>query len=80
MKHVSILNSIVTFTLSIQIAADYAKQGYDNFTVVIQPFVSNTRADKFPIDFLSDVSDPAISYIPKRRRADIILLILTQSL
>ena len=46
---------------SIQIADDYAQQDYDNFTVVIQPFVSNTRSDKFSIDFLSDVSDYAIS-------------------
>ena len=40
----------------IQIAADYAKQDYEDFAVVIQPFVSNAKCDKFPIEFLSDVS------------------------
>ena len=39
-----------------QIASDYAQQDYQDFAVVIQPFVSNTKADKFPIEYLSDVS------------------------
>ena len=43
-------------TCSIQIAADYAKQGYEDFAVVIQPFFSTTNGDKLPIEFLSDVS------------------------
>ena len=41
----------------VQIAAYYAQQNYDDFAVVIQPFVSNAKSDKFPIDFLSNVSN-----------------------
>ena len=52
----------VSLIFSIQIAADYAQQDYDDFAVVIQLFVSNTRSDKFSIDFLSDVSDYAFGY------------------
>lgn len=40
----------------VQIAAYYAQQNYDDFAVVIQPFVSNAKSDKFPTDYLSDVS------------------------
>ena len=41
---------------NVQIAADYAKHNYQDFAVVVQPFFSNAKADKFPIEFLSDVS------------------------
>ena len=46
-------------TFSIQMGTDYAKQGYKDFTVVIQPFKSflySTNADKLWVEFLSDVS------------------------
>ena len=46
--------SILSFF--VQIAADYAHQNNDTFAVVIQPFVSNAKSDKFPTNFLSDVS------------------------
>ena len=39
----------------VQIAAYYAEQNYDDFAVVIQPFVSNAKSDKFSIDYLSNV-------------------------
>jgi hypothetical protein len=39
----------------IQIAAHYAQQNYEDFAVVIQPFVSNAKSDKFSIDYLSNV-------------------------
>ena len=38
-----------------QIAADYAKLNYQDFAVVIQPFFSNAKADRFPVEFLSNV-------------------------
>lgn len=49
-----------------QIAIDYAEKRYSDFAVVIQPFVSNSRADKFPIEFLSTVSsqNAHTRYIP----------------
>ena len=39
-----------------QIAAEYAAQPNDNFAVVVQPFVSESNADNFPVDYLSSVS------------------------
>ena len=38
-----------------QIAADYAKLNYQDFAVVIQPFFSKAKADRFPVEFLSNV-------------------------
>ena len=33
----------------------YTKQNHPDFAVVIQPFFSKAEADKFPVEFLSDV-------------------------
>ena len=57
--NIAILRLLVVIIIILyypQIASDYAQQDYQDFAVVIQPFVSNSRSDKFPIEFLSDVS------------------------
>ena len=44
--------------VKIEIAADYAKQNYPDFAVVVQPFFSKAKA---PVEFLSNVILPYLS-------------------
>ena len=46
---------LLIIIIGFKIAADYAKQNYPDFAVVVQPFFSKAKADKFPVEFLSNV-------------------------
>ena len=46
---------MVANNVFVQIAAEYASKEYEDFAVVIQPFLSKVRPDQFPVEFLSSV-------------------------
>ena len=54
-KHNVVCDHIIFTIIGFKIAADYAKHNYPDFAVVVQPFFSKAKADKFPVQFLSNV-------------------------